>query len=347
MTQIQYIPAILPAEWEEQDAVLITWPHPGTDWAATLPSVEKTYLEIARLILKKEKLLVTGQNTGIFRSNFSEEECMKILFFEIPSNDTWARDFGPVCTFRNGTKVVNDFTFNGWGNKFSCELDNRISARLFEMGAFSESAKYCEYPDFVLEGGSIESDGKGTILTTSECLLNPNRNPKLTKEEIEEKLKIVLGARRILWLNHGGLKGDDTDSHIDTLARFCDEKTICYVKCNDRGDIHYPDLKNMEEELRGFMTEEGDPYRLIPLPMADPVYNGEGKRMPATYANFLLLNQTVLVPLYGVGTDGEALEVFRKIFPEREIKGVNCYPLIEQNGSLHCITLQIPKGFLK
>lgn len=347
MTQIHDKPAVLPAEWEEQDAVMITWPHPGTDWAATLSVVEKSYLEIARQILKKEKLLITVQNTGSVRSCFSKEECRNILFFEIPSNDTWARDFGPLCTFRNGIKVVNDFTFNGWGNKFSAEPDNRINATLFGMGAFCDSAEYCEYPDFVLEGGSIESDGEGTILTTSECLLNPNRNPGLTKEEIEETLRSALGARRILWLNHGSIEGDDTDSHIDTLARFCNGNTICYVKCNDPKDIHYNGLKNMEEELRGFRTEEGNPYHLVPLPMADPVCNGKGKRMPATYANFLLLNQTVLVPLYGVETDGEALRIFRKIFPEREIKGVNCEPLIEQNGSLHCITIQIPKGFLK
>ncbi len=199
---------------------------------------------------------------------------------------------------------------------------------------------------FVLEGGSIETNGMGTLLTTSPCLLNPNRNPYLTKTEIENELKRFSGAEQVLWLDHGFLEGDDTDSHIDTLARFCKQNTICYVKCTDGDDVHFEELNKMEEQLKDFRTPQGEPFNLVALPMADPVYNSEGRRMSATYANFLIINGAVLVPVYGQPKDREALEIIAGIFPEREIVGINCLPLIEQNGSLHCITMQIPKGFI-
>lgn len=337
----------MPAEWEEQEAVMLTWPHEGTDWAGMLGEVEKCYVAIAREILKRESLLVVCRSREATERHFTAEERAGIRFYEVPSNDTWARDHGPIATLREGKRVVNDFTFNGWGNKFHAGLDNMINASLYRLGAFSEEAEYRGYPEFVLEGGSIESDGRGTILTTTECLLNPNRNHHLDQRGIEEKLTRMLGAERVLWLHHGYLEGDDTDSHIDTLARFCDETTICYVKCDDPSDVHYADLQKMEEELRQFRTAGGAPYRLAALPMSDPVYSSEGRRMSATYANFLFVNGAVLVPLYGRPTDEKALCVFREIFPGREITGVDCLPLIEQNGSLHCITMQIPKGFLR
>lgn len=337
----------MPAEWEDQEAVMLTWPHEGTDWAGMLSEVEGCYVLIAREILRREKLLVVCRNREATARHFTAEEQQKICFYEIPSNDTWARDHGPIATLREGKMVINDFTFNGWGNKFNAGLDNMINASLYQHGAFAEEAEYRGYPEFILEGGSIESDGAGTILTTAECLLNPNRNYHLDQAGIEEKLTRMLGATRVLWLHHGYLEGDDTDSHIDTLARFCDEKTICYVKCEDPEDVHYQDLKKMEEELQQFRTAAGEPYKLVALPMADAVYSSEGRRMSATYANFLFINGSVLVPLYGRPSDLKALAIFHEIFPGQQITGVDCLPLIEQNGSLHCITMQIPKGFLR
>jgi agmatine/peptidylarginine deiminase len=337
----------LPAEWEDQEAVMLTWPHEGTDWAGMLEEVELSYAVVAREILRTASLLVVCRSREATERHFSPRERARIRFYEIPSNDTWARDHGPVCTFREGRRVVNDFTFNGCGNKFNAGLDNMINASLYRQQAFPEDAEYRGYPEFVLEGGSIESDGRGTILTTAECLLNPNRNHHLDREGIEGKLRNILGATRVLWLNHGYLEGDDTDSHIDTLARFCDEKTICYVRCDDPGDIHFRDLKKMEEELQQFRRADGEPYRLVALPMADPVFSKDGRRMSATYANFLFVNGALLVPLYGIPSDEKALAVFREIFSGYDIRGVNCISFIEQNGSLHCITMQIPKGFLR
>ena len=194
---------------------------------------------------------------------------------------------------------------------------------------------------YVLEGGSIESDGAGTLMTTSQCLLSPNRNEHLTQPQVEEFLKSSFGVERVLWINHGYLAGDDTDSHVDTLARFCDVDTIAYVQCDDKTDEHYASLKLMERELKSFKTLEGNPYRLIPLPMADARYEGE-QRLPATYANFLIVNGALLVPTYRSPKDEQALSALREAFPDREVVGVDCSALIHQHGSLHCVTMQLP-----
>ncbi len=194
----------------------------------------------------------------------------------------------------------------------------------------------------------MESDGKGTLLTTSECLLSPNRNSYLSKEGIEDYLKETFGLDRVLWLDYGYMDGDDTDSHIDTLARYCDEHTIAYVKCNDRDDEHCEALNKMEEQLKTFTDYKGDPYKLIPpLPMAKAVYDEDNTRLPATYANFLIMNNVVLLPFYNdKERDEEAKNQLQKAFPGREVIGVDCSALIRQHGSLHCITMQYPEGFI-
>jgi agmatine deiminase len=335
-----------PPEWYEQDGVMLTWPHPGTDWADMLTEVEKTYFEIACEIVKREKLIIVCPDSNPLKNNFRKEELQQICFFEIPSNDTWARDHGPLCTFRNIKPTINDFGFNGWGGKFTADKDNEITKKLCDSGAFIPGSIYLPHPGFILEGGSIETDGAGTILTTSACLLNANRNRTLKQIDIEARLKEIFGAARVLWLEHGYLEGDDTDSHIDTLARFCHENTICYVQCKDENDIHFETLKKMEQQLQGFRTVEGRPYTLVPLPMVTPLYDEQGKRLPATYANFLIINQAVLLPVYEQDKDQEVIRILEKIFPGKEIIGINCLSLIKQYGSLHCVTMQIPKGFL-
>lgn len=338
---------VLPGEWEEQDAIMLTWPGASTDWAGILDEAEKTYINLASEIVKRQDLLIVCDDTERIRSFFTPAQHQNIRFFELPYNDTWARDHGPVGTYRDGKPILNDFGFNGWGGKFDAGLDNQLTAALFNLKAFAGEVQYNNCLDFILEGGSIESDGQGTLLTTSACLLNPNRNPGWSKSSIESKLSEILGLHRLLWLDYGHIEGDDTDSHIDTLARFCDENTIAYVQCTDESDPHFSDMSRMEEQLRSFVNNYGAPYRLVPLPMASPVYHADGQRMGATYANFLIINGAVLAPVYGVPEDELALGILADIFCDRQVVGINCLPLIKQNGSLHCITMQIPKGFLK
>ena len=267
----------------------------------------------------------------------------RLTLYEIPTNDTWARDHSGIMVVENGKLVLLDFQFNGWGLKFAANLDNQITHQLYKQGAFPATT-YRSMKHFVLEGGSIESDGEGTLLTTVDCLLSANRNDTLTKEEVEVFLKNHLGLQRILWLHHGYLAGDDTDSHIDTLARFCDAQTIAYVQCTDPTDEHYQALSGMEEELQAFTTLKGEPYRLIPLPMAEPVWDEEGHRLPATYANFLIINKAVLLPFYGTEQDAIAQAQLQSAFPEREVVSIHCGALIHQHGSLHCVTMQYPSN---
>ena len=336
---------VFPAEWHPQEGVMITWPHRDSDWAPMLEEVTRCYLTISREILQREKLLVVVPPGTDIASFFTDEERMNLITAEIASNDTWARDHGPVTLFHDGIPVVADFGFNGWGLKFAADKDNLITGQLFEKGIFHPSAVYYNRRNFILEGGSLESDGEGTLLTTTTCLLAANRNQPMTQQEIEYSLKEMLGVTRVLWLNHGYLAGDDTDSHVDTLARFCSPDTIAYVKCEDETDEHYKSLKAMEEELQAFLTASGEPYRLIPLPMADAIYEA-GERLPATYANFLILNDAVLIPFYGTEKDSLARRQLQLAFPDRALIGVDCSPLIRQHGSLHCITMQLPKGSL-
>ena len=337
----QPIKTVLPAEWAPQSAVQLTWPHEDTDWAPYLEEAVQCFAEIANAIAERQKLLVVCQSADAVRSFLKNEVLKNVRFAELPTNDTWARDHGAITVFKNGTPVLLDFKFNGWGLKFPADKDNLITGRLFKSGLISLIATCENQLNFVLEGGAIESDGQGTILTTSECLLSPNRNGAFSKEEIEEKLKEFFGAGRILWIENGCLTGDDTDSHIDTLARFCDPQTIAYVKCTDPSDEHFEALACMEQELKALRQADGSPYRLVALPMADAVYF-EGERLPATYANFLIINGAVLVPFYGSEKDAVVKGIFKEIFPGREIIGINCLPLIKQHGSLHCVTMQYP-----
>ena len=338
---------LFPPEWAHQQCVLLTWPHKATDWAAILDEVEQLYLQLAREILKRESLIIgCADATKIepIRLALSDHSEYNLQVLPIPSDDTWARDHGPITIYQNGLATLLDFSFNAWGNKFCFDNDNLINRRLREANAFK--GYHFETIQMVMEGGALESNGQGVLLTTSECLLNPSRNPYLSQQDIEQHLEEILGVRQILWLDNGYLAGDDTDSHIDTLARFCAADLICYVKCDDQNDEHYEALKKMEHQLQAFRQPNGQPYRLEPLPMTDAIYD-DGDRLPATYANFLIVNNAVLAPVYGVKQDQEALNTLQRCFPEREIIPINCIPLIKQHGSLHCITMQIPSPTLE
>ena len=331
---------IFPAEWAPQQFVQLTWPHADTDWAYMLDEVQDCFRNIAREIAKRQRLVIVAPDIDDVRRQIAYSVNMdNVTLVEMPSNDTWARDHGGITIFEDGKPVVLDFQFNGWGLKFAADKDNLITERLHRAGHLFGELRSCR--NFVFEGGSIESDGEGTLLTTSECLLSPNRNATMTRSDIEAYLLDTLGAKQLLWLDHGYLAGDDTDSHIDTLARLCPDNTILYVKCEDESDEHYEALRSMEEQLKTFRTLDGKLYRLIALPMAHPAYE-EDERIPATYANYLVINGAVLVPTYDTDLDAIALAQVQKAFPQHEIVGIDCQALIRQHGSLHCVTMQYP-----
>ncbi|MFP4506482.1 MAG: agmatine deiminase family protein [Cyclobacteriaceae bacterium] len=337
--------SFFPAEWHPQSAVQLTWPHAGTDWAASLSEVIPCYVEIAQAISQRQKLLIICHDAAEVRTQLQDCHMANVIFHELPTNDTWARDHGAITIFENGKPVVLDFRFNGWGLKFAANHDNLLTRLMYRDKLFSPEVSYRNMQHLVLEGGALESDGEGTLLTTADCLLAPNRNDHLSKAEIEGELKKAFHLERVLWLHHGYLEGDDTDSHVDTLARFCDPQTIAYVRCEDTSDVHYEALQKMEAELQQFKTKEGMPYRLVSLPMADMAFDEEGHRLPATYANFLIINEAVLLPFYGnQAKDQQAKDALQEAFPQHEIIGINCEPLIRQHGSLHCITMQYPEG---
>jgi agmatine deiminase len=336
----------LPAEWEPQDGVLIAWPHPRSDWAPDLCRVEPVFAEIIAAISRYERVLVLVEDEMLVRGRLMTvgADMANVRLLEMETNDTWARDFGPITVMEQGRPRLLDFGFNGWGLKFAACLDNQVTRRLHAAGIFGHFP--LETLDLVLEGGSIESDGQGTILTTSPCLLEANRNPHLDRHQLEQRLLELLGGKRLLWLEHGYLAGDDTDSHIDTLARLAPDDTILYVSCDDPADEHFRELRAMELELKALHTADGRPYRLIPLPWPRPCHDPEGTRLPATYANFLVINDAVLVPIYHDPADEAALAAVGRAFPARQIIGIDCRPLLLQHGSLHCVTMQLPAGLL-
>jgi len=334
----------LPPEWAPQSSVMLTWPRRDGDFARHFEAVERNFTAIAVAIARHENLHVNvaqdapGLAARLVAAGVPNE---RLQVYAMPNDDVWARDHGPITVMRDGKLLHMDFTFNGWGGKFPAERDNALTGRLITVGAWKAPV---ESVDFVLEGGAIEVDGSGTLLTTERCLLAPTRNPSLDKAAIEKVLRDKFGVSRILWLKHGDLLGDDTDGHIDTIARFCDAHTITYQGCEDHDDPHYADLAAMAEELAAFRTAEGKPYKLVPLPLPAAMHDpDDGRRLPAGYANFLILNGAVLVPVYGdAKNDAIALERLRPCFPGREVVPIECRALIHQYGSLHCVTMQIP-----
>ena len=328
----------LPPEWQKQRAVLMAFPHKNTDWAENLKSALTPFIRIAQAIVYTTPVYIICDNKNAISNLFCSPR--NLSFIEIETNDTWIRDFGYISIVEDSEVKLLDFKFDAWGGKFEAELDNAVNMALHKKGYMGITPLVSI--DFVLEGGSVESDGEGTILTTTACLCNLNRNGGLSKDEVEKKLKEYLGAKRVLWLDHGYLAGDDTDSHIDTLARFVSLDTIMYVQCLDKADEHYIELQKMEEELKAFQDSEGKHYNLLALPLPTAKYDEEGNRLPATYANFLITNGALIYPTYSVEEDKIAHKIFKDFFSDREIIPVECSRLIEEGGSLHCSTMQIP-----
>lgn len=335
----------LPPEWAPQQAVLFTWPHPLSDWSADLENVDTVYVAMVEAVCRHQQAIIScfdhdhREHIRSLLAQASVDEARYRLFL-VPSNDSWVRDHGPITLYTDTQLRLLDFRFNGWGGKYPHELDNRVSRALHAAGAFGSTP--IESLDWVLEGGSIETDGAGTLLTTRQCLLSPKRNPDFDEAHWERLLKQHFGLEQVLWLSHGHLEGDDTDGHIDTLARFCDAHTIAYVQCRDRQDSHYEPLQAMERELQGFCDSHARPYRLVPLPLPASIYDEDGRRLPATYANFLIINDALLMPTYRDPLDELACEIIAGCFPGRSIIPIDALPLIRQNGSIHCATMQLP-----
>ena len=347
MTGVDTRPMRFPAEWEPQAAVLVAWPHAGTDWAARLGAVEDTYVELVAAITRFQPVVLCVADDDLqayaearLRSARVDMARVRVLS-DVEYDDTWLRDTGPV-TLRGptGFKLL-DFRFTGWGGKFAASHDDALVGELSGRDLFRDY--FVQSIDFALEGGAIETDGAGTLLTTWRCL--HERHPQATRDELAARLSGWLQQDRVLWLEHGYLEGDDTDAHIDTLARFAAPDAIVFQACDDPGDAHHAELGAMAAEIAALRTREGTPYRLFPLPWARPIVD-EGRRLAASYANFLIVNGAVLMPSYGDPADARAAEVLGEAFPGRQIVQIDCRPLIWQNGSLHCITMQLPEGLV-
>lgn len=332
------------AEWERQSSVMIAWPHPSGDFGKQLNAVENTYCIIAETIRRFQKLIIVCRDQIHQLHIQSLIKRIQCQYIHAPYDDIWLRDTAPLSVgTKNGLLLLN-FRFNGWGNKYPWQTDRALSRNLYKKGIFGSTPMMDI--DMVLEGGSVETDGKGTLLTTRQCLFNPNRNPEFTEQEIENNLKRHLGAERILWLDQNHLAGDDTDAHIDTLARFCSTECIAYTSCDNPHDPQYKGLKKMEAQLKEFTTASGKKFTLVPLPLPEPVFGLNGERLPANYANFLIINQAVLVPVYRDPMDSIVLQRLSTCFPGREIVAIPCIPLIHQYGSLHCMTMQFPEAVI-
>jgi len=323
-------------EFEEQSFTQIIFPHAKTDWICCLDEAQATFINIIQAIIKYQICLVVCVDAKEVKTMFKEDK--NLFFIEYESDDCWARDTSALC-IQDGKRVkLLNFKFNGWGEKFDFKKDDAMTKSIEHI--YTTQTKQI---DFILEGGAVESNGVDTILTTSKCMLNKNRNSSLDAIAVTQELHKYLGATKILYLNYGYLKGDDTDSHIDTLARFISKDTIMYVKCTDETDEHFLELGLMENELQLLASEHQ--LKLIALPMSEAIYF-EDERLPATYANFLFVNGAVLVPTYGVKEDEIALEIFRDSFTDRDIIGLDCSTLIKQHGSLHCVSMNFASSIL-
>ncbi|MEO6104254.1 MAG: agmatine deiminase family protein [Pseudoxanthomonas sp.] len=340
-----------PAEWEPQAAALIAWPNADTDWADRLAEVEETYIALVAAITRFQPVVICVADDDVetyaeMRLRSNRIDMARLRFVTVAYDDTWLRDSGPISLVSATGFQLLDFRFTGWGGKFDASNDDRLVERLDDQKLFVMNTR--QPIDFALEGGAIETDGAGTLLTTWQCL--HERHPNASREELTAKLAGWLHQERVLWLDHGALEGDDTDAHIDTLARFAAVDAIVFQTCDDPTDAHYADLKAMADEIAALCTSDGQPYRLFPLPWAKPILDagehGQSRRLAASYANFLIINGAVLMPAYGDTADTEAAAVLARAFPDREIVPVPCRPLIWQNGSLHCITMQLPEGLV-
>lgn len=338
MAEIRFL-----AEWEDCRGILLALPDRHTDWDYMLDDAREQYRRLVKAFTSKGYpcVILTADREEAAKL-FSDIDSEKLVLLQIEYNDTWTRDYGPLTVLRNDRLRALDFGFNGWGLKFASDKDNLVNLRLSERFVYSSGVCRNER-DFELEGGSVDTDGRGTILTTTRCLCSANRNGGKDKAELNEILRQRLGAEHVLWLDYGALAGDDTDSHIDTLCRMAPGDTILFTGCRDMDDPHFEELLKMRAQLTMFRTPEGNPYNLVELPLPAPIYDENGERLPASYANYLVTPDTIFMPVYNQPeNDTLACHTVKIAFQDHEVVPVECLQLIRQHGSLHCATMQIP-----
>jgi agmatine deiminase len=331
----------MPPEWARHRGTWLSWPHKEASWPGKFEVVPRIFAEIVRHLAPGEEVHINVADGTM------EEEARSVLrsagvatdnvfFHHNPTNDAWCRDHGPIFVSRGREQLILDWGYNAWGDKYPpYDLDDAIPTRIGE-----EFGIPVIHPGMILEGGSIDVNGEGTLLTTEACLLNRNRNPELSREDIERNLKDFLGVRHVLWLGDG-IEGDDTDGHVDDLTRFVDSRTVVTVLEDDPTDPNHAVLTENLERLQGMVDQDGTPLRILTLPMPRPLWY-EGQRLPASYANFYIGNQVVLMPAYDPERDGIAARVLQECFPTRHVVSVDCSDLVWGLGAFHCVTQQWP-----
>lgn len=335
----------LPAEWETHLGTWLTWPHNPETWPGRMDPIPGIWADMISALCPNEEVHINVNDEGMEKIarqvlNPGDIDRKNIFFHHFPSNDCWVRDHGPIFITRSkngeGEIAVTDWEFNMWGGKYPpWDLDNSIPKRIVEKFKFSSFQ-----PGIVLEGGSIDVNGKGSLLTTEQCLLNKNRNPHLSREQIEKYLMDYLGVSHILWLWEG-IKGDDTDGHIDDIARFVDPNTIVTVVEENKSDDNFYLIQENLKRLQKMRDQDGRPFEIVEIPMPGPIHF-EGQRLPASYANFYIANQIVLAPTYRHPNDQRAIDVLEKLFPDRRIVDIDATDLVWGFGAFHCITQQQP-----
>jgi agmatine deiminase len=333
----------MPAEWEPHEATWISWPHPdGASFPSAYERVVPVFREMVKALVPSEIVRINVRDAAQeaeVRARLNDCPLDRVEFFHVPTNEPWCRDHGPIFLKRKEDPriLAVSFGFNAWGYKLSPFEDDEAAATLM---AEKIGVPVFDFGDFVLEGGSIEVNGQGTLLTTESCLLNPNRNPDLSREQIEANLRDALGVSQILWLGDG-IEGDDTDGHVDDITRFVSPTTVVTVVEEDEDDLNYEPLELNLQRLRTMRLSNGSPLRVLKLPMPSRIVR-EGQRLPASYANFYVANTVVLLPSYHDTNDAWAASVLKEALPDRRVVPIDCRELVWGLGAFHCLTQQQP-----
>jgi agmatine deiminase len=330
----------MPPEWHPHAATWTAWPADDELWLGELEPVRRDFTAFIRTIAEHEPVELLVRDADAEADATARLSGANVRLHRVPYDDVWVRDSGPIFIARQGRLRLVNWEFNGWGQKYNAAIDNDVPhqvARILGTKAVSAGV--------VMEGGSIEVNGSGSVLTTKQCLLSPMRNPALSEAEIEALLAAYLGTPHVLWLDQG-LEGDHTDGHIDTITRFIDQQTIVTVSCEDRDDANFETTMTNLQRLRSFTDTDGHPFRIVELPLPAARREFAGQRLPLTYANFYIVNGAVLVPIYDDPNDARALDTLRPLFPGRHVIGLKARHLITGGGAFHCVTQQQPTGIL-
>lgn len=323
--------------------MLFTWPRASGDWADELAPARDSIAHAARVVSQTQTVILIAADENAYESIQTHPALSlgnpKLRVHRAPNNDVWVRDYGPLTLLGNSQRQFLDCRFNGWAGKYPADKDDRVTHALIQSSLLGQG-NY-QRREYILEGGAIDGNGAGALLVTRCCLLACPRNANDSEAVWNQRFADDLGIQNVHWLDHGLLEGDDTDGHVDTLARFVAQDHIVYQGCEDPADCHYSSLQNLGRQLTGLRQINGGAYQVQALPLPQPQYDAHGRRLPAGYANFLIANNVVLVPQYNDPADAQALRIIGDCFPAREAVGIDCAPLIRQNGAIHCAAMQI------